>query len=306
MNILYNMNQLVDISCIIIDGVGYEIVNKMSSDPNGNINQHTTFTSTEPNIYDPDINEDFVQYVSIYDDISESNSENTIVMNEIIGYASKIKCENFHGKGTIDDYSELFQAAAKIATETKHMQLDVDIDGFNEFGQAADELANLFTNFTSRLQNINIINDITFLRAVSSALSKICNLSDIFGNFKQTIMGKSSIQLPKSSHDTKIILDNVVSEINCAMHYIGNFVEVTDPNLYDYKLSSDEQNIISKAVDTIDKWNIICEEGVSIAMNTNPDIVSINNTNQLLKSKTIQLKSLASTLKTKLNIYIHP
>jgi hypothetical protein len=93
-------------------------------------------------------------------------------------------------------------------------------------------------------------------------------------------------------------------EINCAMRYITNFVDVTDENLHDYQLSTEEKTIISKAVDTIDNWNIICQEGVSIAMTTNPDIVSINTTNQLLKSKTNDLKSLVGTLKTKLSTYM--
>jgi hypothetical protein len=303
MNILYNTNDLIDLSCVIIHGVGYTIENKLSIDDNGNINQHTTFTSTEPDIYDPNINENLIEYVSIYDDIS-GNSENEVVMNQIIAYASQIKCENFHGKGTIDDYAALFQAANKIATETTQIQLDVDIDGFNEFGQAADDLAKLFTSFTLRLQNVNIINDLAFLRAISDALGKICNLSDVFGKFKKTIMCKTSIQLPKSSQDTSIIINNVMSEINCAMNYITNFVEVTDPNLYDYKLSQDEQNIISNAVATIDNWNIICQQGVSVTMNTNSAIVSINNNNQVLKDKTVKLKSLASTLKTKLQGYM--
>ena len=304
LNQIYNMNNSIDISSNTTSGIGYEIIDTTALDPSGNVNLHTTFTSTEPEIYDPNINQRFVEYVTIYDNTSDTTSENSIVMNQIIEYASKIKCADFHGKGTIDDYSELFKAAAKIATETKQIQLDVDIDGFNEFGQAADELANLFTTFTLRLQNVNIINDITFLRAVSNALEKISNLSDIFGKFKQTILTTSSIQLPKSSHDTKIILDTVMAEINCAMKYITNFVDVTDETLFDYQLSPQEKNIISKAVDTIDNWNIICQEGVSIAMTTNPDIVSINNTNQLLKTKTNSLKVLVGNLKTKLSGYM--
>jgi len=303
MNILYNVNNLTDISSVIINGIGYEIENKKSVDPSGNINLHTTFTSTEPNKYDPDITENLIEYVTTYNDLS-GNSENEIIMNQIIAYAAEIKCEDFHGKGTIDDYAALFQAANKIATETTQIQLDLDIDGFNEFGKAAEELANLFTSFTLRLQNVNIINDLTFLRAISDALGKICNLSNVFGKFKQTIMCKTSLQLPKSSQDTSIILNNVMSEINCAMNYITNFVEVTDPNLIDYQLSSDEKNIISKAVNTIDNWNIICQEGVSVTMNNNSAIVSINNNNRELKDKTVKLKTLASTLKNKLNGYM--
>jgi len=303
MNILYNMSNLVDVSFVQINGVGYEIINKTSTDPNGNVNLHTTFTSTEPDIYDPDITENFVEYVSVYDDIS-GNSAHTEVMNQIMTYAAQIKCEDFHGKGTIDDYAALFDAAKKIATESTQIQLDVDIDGFNEFGQAADDLAKLFTSFTMKLQNVNIINDLAFLTAISNALGKIYNLSEVFGKFKQTIMCKSSIELPKSCQDTNIILDNVMSEINCAMNYISNFVEVTDPNLIGYQLSVDEKNIISKAVDTIDNWNLICQEGVSITMNNNSSIVAINTKNQLLKSKTSQLTALTSSLKTKLSGYI--
>jgi hypothetical protein len=130
------------------------------------------------------------------------------------------------------------------------------------------------------------------------------NLSNIFGKFKQAILDTTTIQIPKTAHDTTLIIGNVMSEINCAMNYITNFVEVTDPNLYDYKLSQDEQNIISNAVATIDNWNIICQQGVSVTMNINSAIVSINNNNQVLKDKTVKLKSLASTLKTKLQGYM--
>lgn len=302
-NVLYNISQLVDVSYVIIDGIGFQIVNKEYIDPNGNVNMHTTFTSTRPDIYDPDITENFMENVSVYDNIS-GNSETEKVMNEIIDYAAKIKCEDFHGKGTIDDYAALFQAASKIARETTQIQLDVNVDGFNEFGKAADDLASLFTNFTLRLQNVNIINDITFLKAISSALGKISNLSDIFGKFKQTIMCKSSIQLPKSSQDTNIILNNVMSEVNCAMNYISNFVEVTNPTLRDYELSSIEKNIISKAVDTIDNWKIICDEGVSITMSNNPAIVSINNNNRSFKASTVKLNELSTNLRSKLSRYI--
>ena len=52
----------------------------------------------------------------------------------------------------------LFEAASKIANDTKQMQLDV-----NDFGNATDELSKLFMNFTKRLQNINIINDVNLI-----------------------------------------------------------------------------------------------------------------------------------------------
>jgi hypothetical protein len=141
----------------------------------------TTFTTNDisNNVI---ITEDLKQIIEVYDDEVDVNKT---VINEIRNYASLIKCENFHGKGTIDDYSELFIAASKIATDNIQMNLDVDIDGFNEFGQAADDLAKLFNSFIIKLQNVNIINDSTFLNSVLDALKKIVNLSNIFGQFKE-------------------------------------------------------------------------------------------------------------------------
>ena len=111
---------------------------------------NTTFISTEPDKYDPNITQNLSQVVSINENISETNNA---LMNQIKDYASKINCSDFHGKGTIEDYSELFKAASKIANESKQIQLDVDVDGFNEFSQAAEDLSNLFESFTIRLLN---------------------------------------------------------------------------------------------------------------------------------------------------------
>ena len=77
---------------------------------------------------------------------NEQNNETKLVLEQIKLYAGKIQCDVFHGKGSIDDYSELFRAASKIANDSKQIKLDVDVDGFNEFADAADELANLFNS----------------------------------------------------------------------------------------------------------------------------------------------------------------
>ena len=53
------------------------------------------------------------------------------------------------------------------------MNLDIDVDGFNDFGKAADDLANLFNTFIIKLQNVNIINDNNFLSSVLDALKKL-------------------------------------------------------------------------------------------------------------------------------------
>lgn len=280
---------------------GLEINYTQQAIPDTSVTTTATFTSTDPENHVPDINENLNETVEYnYDDNVITESDNLV--NEIRDYANKIKCEDFHGKGTIDDYAALFQAASKIATDSKQMQLDIDIDGFNDFGKAADDLSELFINFTKRLQNINIINDTGFLRAVLESLKKIYNLSEVFGKFKSTILVTSEIKIPKTAHDTKIILSGVMAEVNCAMNYVNNFV-TPDASLVNAQLSAADKNIITKAVDTIDNWQTLCDQGVSIALTNNADMVYLKQANLELKQKTVAIKSMTDKLKLKLTQY---
>jgi hypothetical protein len=285
---------------------GLEIHQTISlNEPNSLI--HTTFTSTDPNKYDPNITEDLKEVFTIYDDEDTCNnttSANAELMNQIKDYAIKINCSDFHGKGTIEDYSELFKAASKIANETKQIQLDVDVEGFNEFSQAAEDLSRLFESFTIRLQNINIINDSVFLTSIVNALEKIWHLSETFGKFKETILTTTTIQFPKTAHETAVILNDVMDEINCAMNYITHFVSPSNDPLVDSDLSSEEKNIISKAVDTIDSWNAVCEHGISIAMSNNEDLKTIKRNNDSLKNSASVLRNATTNLRSRLNTYM--
>jgi hypothetical protein len=268
---------------------------------NGNFATQSTFNTIDPTL-DTQINQNLVETVDSYYNDS-NNSQTALVMTQIRDYASKIQCSDFHGKGSIDDYSELFRAAAKIANDSKQIKLDVDVSGFTEFSQAADDLSNLFNSFIIKLQNVSIINDLDFLTSISIALQKIWNLSETFGRFKHTILATSSIQIPKSAHDTKIILEGVIGEVNCAMNYINHFVNPSSQALPAANLSLAEHDVINRAVSTIDNWNTLCDQGVSIAMSSNPDIQYITQSNDILKNQTNNLRSATSSLRTKLSLY---
>lgn len=295
--ITYSLNQTVDAS-------GTEIITQQGQSANHSTVTHISFTTTDKSS-DVQITENLGEVIEVYDDDSDPNSPAGLLVNQIKLYASEIKCSDFHGKGTIDDYTELFVAAGKIANESKQMQLNIDIDGFNEFGQAADDLSALFSGFIVKLNNVNIINDISFLTAISIALGKIVNLSKIFGQFKETIISTTTFQVPKSTHDTQIVIQGVMDEINCAMGYISYFVDPSGSTCIpiDAKLSQDEADIISKAVSTIDSWNLICEQGVSVAMNNNPDIQYISNASSQLKTTATNLQAATQKLKNKLAVF---
>lgn len=296
---------VVDVSSSIITGDGYKVTNIQGTSEDGSLTTQTIFTTTDINS-DVNINENLSQKIETYNDELDPNNPSEVLLNRIKSYASQINCEDFHGKGSIDDYTTLFQAASKIATESKHMELDVDTEGFAEFAEAADSLSSLFTSFITKLQNVNIITDITFLTSVANALEKIVNLAHIFGKFKETIIATSTIQLPKSAHDAAIVINDVMDEVNCAMGYIQYFVNPVDMSLNGAELSQTEQNIINQSINTINSWNVLCEQGVSIAMANDPDVQTIQQASNSLKNTAHTLQNATTILRGKLaNLGIH-
>ena len=293
----YTLNQTVDMS-------GARIVNQQGVAADGSEVTKVNFQTTDLSGVDLTLTQNLVGVVqSFYDDGADLTSPTALVLNEIKDYASKIKCDDFKGKGTVEDYSELFNAASKIASDVKQIHLDVDVDGFNEFGAAADELSKLFKSFIVKLETVSIIDDLSFLRSISLALSKVWNLSEVFGKFKETILATATVQVPKSSHDAAILVNSVMSEVNCAMSYVNHFVnpQPGDPTSAD--LSDVERVIINKAVTTIDNWSLLCDQGVSIAMSNNPDIQSISTASSRLKLNASLMINSTSTLKSKLSRY---
>lgn len=278
---------------------GVLITNKTEIDASGNRISTTTLTTLDPSA-NLQVSETLQNVISTYNDETPDLNEN--ILNQIKDYASQIQCSKFHGNGTIDDYTELFTAASQIANESKQMQLTVDVEGFNEFAVAADQLSSLFNGFIVKLQKVNIINDAVFLSSILDALKKIVNLSNTFGKFKEAIIATSLIQIPQSCHDTSVILQDVMSEINCAMDCINYFVNPTECNVPDGALlDTTERKVINSAVNTINQWNTLCESGVNIALSNNDDIKNIAAINNSLKIKTSGLNNAISILSARFN-----
>ena len=288
----FTLNTVIDVS-------GVEIINQTGTDVSGNYITNTFLTTLDPSS-NLQVTEKLTQVITTYQD--ETSTLNGDIVNQIKHYASEIKCSNFHGNGTIEDYSELFNAASSIANESKQMALTVNLDGFNEFADAADQLSNLFTGFILKLQNVNIIDDTLFLNSILNALKKIENLSNTFGKFKETIIATSIIQIPQSCHDTVVVLQGVMDEINCAMTCINYFVNPTEIVPDDVLLNNSEKQMIDTAVSTITQWNVLCEQGVSIAMNNDVDIQNLNTINNTFQIQTSSLNNAISLLTTKFNL----
>jgi hypothetical protein len=246
----------------------------------------------------PIITEDLSQTLTVVKDSVEDES----IVAQIKLCAAEIQCEDFHGKGSVEDYTALFDAASKIVSDVKQVQLDIDIQGFNEFGQAADDLSLLFEGFTKKIQSVNIIDDSAFLQSILSALKKIVHLSNTFGKFKKSIVATNTIQLSESVGQTKKALEQVSEEVQCAMKYIQYFVSPTG-DLPQAQLNEIDKNVIRRATTTIEAWGQIYEKGVSVAMNQNEDIQYIHQSNELFRSQAVVLQSTTTQLRNKYSQY---
>ena len=293
----FTLNEAFDVS-------GAHITNKQGSAANGTEVTITTFQTTDASNVDLTLTENLVGLVETgYNDEADPNSPQSLILAEIRDYAGKINCTDFQGKGTIDDYSQLFQAASKIANDVTQIKLDVDVEGFNEFGAAADELSKLFNSFIVKLQTVSIIDDIDFLRSIAAALRKIWNLSEVFGRFKETILATATVKVPQSSHDARLLVSTIMSEVGCAMTYINHFVNPLTPAPAAATLTANDRVVINKAVDTIDSWSVLCEQGVTIAMSNNPDIQYFSTASHQLRTNAALLTNNTSTLRGRLAAY---
>ena len=141
--------------------------------------------------------------------------------------------------------------------------------------------------YIAKLENINIINDLSFLTAVADSLKKIVNLSNVFAKFKETIIATSTIKIPKSAHDTKVILENVMDEVSCAMNYINHFVN-PEYNVEHGELSdSDKEKCDINDLYNYYKFKLLTDDDLMIAdsnaylnvADDNADIIPINAQN---------------------------
>jgi len=269
---------------------------------------HETYTSISTDPLDPscivtsslDISINLLDVIQYYDDVTDISSQTMILYKQIQQCAAEIDCCDFHGKGTIDDYTALFQAASQMCNETTQIELDVDIEGFNEISTAAEELSQLFSSFTLKLQNVNVIYDVVFLTAVLGALRKLVYLSEVFGEFKITVQGLSSLKIPKSIHDTVELLKNVIGEITCGMRYIEQFVCNDKPDLTGSQLCDEEKEAINDAVVAIQTWEAVCTQGAASVLAGDDDVEYIATVNADLKNLASRLQTQTQTLRQKL------
>lgn len=280
---------------------GFEIIQESAVLPDGTVIYQQVGFTVDPSS-DIQITQDLSAIIQVYND--ETDPSLNAIMQEISQYAANINCTNFQGKGSIDDYAELFTVASNLAKEAKQTTLVIDISGFYEFGKAADELSNVFQQYIVKLQNINVVNDMDFLKAITASLKKISHLADVFGKFKETILATSIVEIPKSLEDTRLILDGVMSEVDCAMKYVQHFIcpENDISMCAASSLSPEEKALIAAAITTIQDWDNKYSKNLQGILSENADVKFIAEANQIIGNTAKLLKNSTAVFKGKISI----
>jgi hypothetical protein len=238
-----------------------------------------------------------------YEETNEYDINNKL-LDEIREYAAKINYKDFHGKGTIEDYSKLFEAVSKMANDYKKAELDFETEGFNDFSHTAEEMINVFELYSKKIQNINIINDTHFLISISNSLEKMIKLSDAFIKFNKTVLSISDIHIPEKVCETTQILSDAMVDITCAVNYISHFINpnnINNPLLYS-ELNKEDKNTIDNAVNIITNMNLNYNDIKNRLENEQvcKDIIKYNKS--IRKSSDI-LKNATTNFKNKINNY---
>lgn len=239
-----------------------------------------------------------------YNDEITDYDINKQLINDIKEYASKLNREDFYETGTINDYSQLFESISNMANEYKQLDLNFEIDGFNEFSNTAEQLIDIFESFSRKLQNINIINDTTFLISISIALEKMCKLTESFINFKKTILSLPDIKLPKTICDTTVLLSNVMVDVTCAVNYISHFINPNDTQPLNSEIKLEEKIAIQNAINIINDMNTNMEcYDIKSKLERDEIFKSIIRYNNSIKKSSNILKNATTILKNKIKNY---
>ncbi len=226
--------------------------------------------------------------------VTENTKANAEILARVVQANSDI--QTFTGKGSLADYEKLFEQVKLVSVENVTAELNVQLDGLEALGVAAEGLSAMFAGVTATLASVRTIDDSNVLKSAAVSLDKIVKLSKVFGEFQETITATSAVEIPKSVQTTGVILAEVSKKVDVAMTYIDYFVNPSEKILEGAALNDAQKADIAGATNAIVNWNSLCKDGVSFAMTTNADIQNLRTTDETLMLQAKQLQQAVSSL----------
>jgi len=163
----------------------------------------------------------------------EPSNESKKILCEIDGYIDNIRCDKLTGKGSIDDYKNLFQRVFEYSDEltTQKISLDMDMKKLDKFADSAEQLTKTISDLTIRLKSIVAVNDIKFLNDFRDKVQKISKLYETIDEFQTTIIESSELYIPTTLEQINKKLRKITEEIDSSMVYLDNFTGIIGDNI---------------------------------------------------------------------------
>ena len=221
---------------------------------------------------------------------SDLNDEQIEKLQKIRDLAEKIKCTEFHNKGTLKDYEELIE---KIRTvEIQKVDLDLELDGLDKFGKFSKEISEMILGLSARIEQVSTVNDTEFLDKTIQQMENIQMLINALDKFKIDVAATSKLRLPSSTREVSQILSDLYVEASCAKEYIDYFTGVrSDRPSEDAELSENDKNAIQDAIKAIDLWVDMTNNGLEATMKNDENIQNIKEYNQKFSDLTEDLQA---------------
>lgn len=206
-------------------------------------------------------------------DISE---EAQAVLKDIESYSEDIKAENFAGKGSLEDYQELFQKVCKYSQDLKDTNIDltIDMDKLSDFAESAKALTGFIGSLTLSLRRVVTVSDITFLKDFKEKIYNISLLYKTIGDFQTTIIATANLKVPGSVSKILALLQKITSQINNTMTYMDYFTgiiskEEVDKSAY---LTDDSRAALNRAISALDTWKALADAQTSTSLSTDKTV----------------------------------
>ena len=144
-------------------------------------------------------------------DVSSKSSNTLQILEEIKFIVGRIKCENFHGIGTLDDYEELIRLSQMV----KGLEIDIDLTSLQSITEKADGIKQVFETLRTTLPTVLNLISVENLMIIRDAFCSILKMLDTIENFSLVIRNQYVIRNECMVKKISKTVDKVYKHLDC-------------------------------------------------------------------------------------------
>jgi hypothetical protein len=141
-----------------------------------------------------------------------SNSSNTLqILEEISFLVNRIKCENFHGMGTLSDYEELIRLSQMV----QGLEINLDLTSLQSITAKAESIKQVFDTLRTTLPTVLNLISMENLIVIRNAFCSILRMLETIENFSFVIRNQYVIRNECIVKQISKKVDKVYKHLDC-------------------------------------------------------------------------------------------